>query len=463
MKRTAAPFLIIIILASATLLYVRMRVTEARRAYYSKHLRSVSAAARPREALPRPISSPAHAPRVSAPEGAHPSAAPFTLKVEKAEGETYVWLTARDADLKRLLAAMAKESGVRMAADADLFEKVTADFSRCPLDDCLRKISPNFCLTYVKSGGRTILSEATILRSAINEAGRQLTRAPRTHIATLRYGSGAGEVGFVNTPEVERQGPESFAVDAQGNVCICDTVNGRVQIISPEGKPLAQFPVNGRISDIAVDERGDIFILNETAHALQRYDRSGGMTGEIPLPPDIFAAKGILTYQGRKFYLSDHDQYTRELARLENGNLATGSMKKTAGAHARVVGDYLFMTRRVSGESSEIRVMDGEGNAVRTIGLNIPGLLSIVFLGQDVKGNGYIQIEESKGPAEVGLRVLKVSPGGGVIGSTDYMPNKYMCHTARLLTVTQKGTIYQMLPTGTGCDLNIYAWEQDGK
>jgi len=64
------------------------------------------------------------------------------------------------------------------------------------------------------------------------------------------------------TGDDEFNDPEGLAVDAQGNLYVCDWGNNRVMIFSPDGKPLGKFPVD-KPQQIAVHPAsGQIYVLS---------------------------------------------------------------------------------------------------------------------------------------------------------------------------------------------------------
>ena len=80
------------------------------------------------------------------------------------------------------------------------------------------------------------------------------------------------------------------ALDAQGNVWVADTWNGRIQKLSPNGEPLAQIAVSGWESQnvtnkpyLAVDAQGRVFASFPEQGRLVMYGADGQQLKEIPL------------------------------------------------------------------------------------------------------------------------------------------------------------------------------------
>lgn len=83
-----------------------------------------------------------------------------------------------------------------------------------------------------------------------------------------RLGSDGTFKGYVNPGEVPPPSfviPMSFAIDKNDNLYLLDAVSGRVLVLDPSGKYSRQiaFPKTpGFFSDLAVDLRGEIFLLD---------------------------------------------------------------------------------------------------------------------------------------------------------------------------------------------------------
>jgi len=229
-----------------------------------------------------------------------------------------VWLHAKNADLNEVLKALAEKARIKVSLYEKLDEKISVDLEGVTIEECLKKISRNYALMYKKSfWGRYTVSGAVALKSRGEKSASSEKAATYTHIASLPYGKGPGEVGRIHVEGMERQGPQSFAVDDQGNIYLCDTVNGRVQVISPQGKPISQIQVGGHISDLAVDEKGNIFVLSESRGAIQQFGSDGSFKAEIPVDRALLSEKDTLAFQQGGVCLRSRDQRDCEIGRIE--------------------------------------------------------------------------------------------------------------------------------------------------
>jgi len=375
-----------------------------------------------------------------------------------------VWLHAKNADLNEVLKALAEKARIKVSLYEKLDEKISVDLEGVTIEECLKKISRNYALMYKKSfWGRYTVSGAVALKSRGEKSASSEKAATYTHIASLPYGKGPGEVGRIHVEGMERQGPQSFAVDDQGNIYLCDTVNGRVQVISPQGKPISQIQVGGHISDLAVDEKGNIFVLSESRGAIQQFGSDGSFKAEIPVDRALLSEKDTLAFQLGGVCLRSRDQRDCEIGRIENDMLRGTTAKKTVETGVKGGKDIFYATRKESGEGGQLTIMDAGGSVLRNVKIDVPRLASIVFLGDDGNGNIYLQVEKSKDEGRgVDLGVLKLDRDGNVVGSVENIPNVYTNWTARLLQINGKGDVYQMLPGDKGVDLNMWKWEETG-
>ncbi|MBI2571171.1 MAG: hypothetical protein HYV63_29550 [Candidatus Schekmanbacteria bacterium] len=115
-------------------------------------------------------------------------------------------------------------------------------------------------------------------------------------VFALASGSLVGALG-----EAKGQQPGQFlfptyaAVDAGGNVYVSDTVNGRVQKLSPEGKPIAVIGERGdawgmfdKPKGVALDSNGNVYVVDSGWSNVQIFNPAGEVLlffgGRGPLP-----------------------------------------------------------------------------------------------------------------------------------------------------------------------------------
>jgi sugar lactone lactonase YvrE len=94
-----------------------------------------------------------------------------------------------------------------------------------------------------------------------------------SHLADLgRRGNGPGEFDF----------PTDVKVTPEGDLVVCDALNGRIQRLGQDGRPLAMF---GRLGDargdfgrpkgVALDAEGHVYVMDTLYDVLQVFDAEG--------------------------------------------------------------------------------------------------------------------------------------------------------------------------------------------
>jgi len=276
-------------------------------------------------------------------------------------------------------------------------------------------------------------------------------------IAHLRYGSGKMQVGLLCLPEVARAGPESFWADERG-VYICDTVNHRIQHVSPEGRLDSEMLLDFPCGDLAVAANGEFFVLDRSRRLLHHFGRDGERAGVFHLPKEIIENGIRLCFSGETLVMvtAEHEEY--ELARY-CGMWTCGLPADRGGPTKGVAGakGNRFLAIRLDGERGEVLVFDDGGNLKQRVPILARGLASIEFLGEDQQGNFYIQVERAIPPqSTTTLAVYCFDAQGAQIFILDKLPNAYQVWTTKLLQIDVRGNIYQVLPADDGVKVN--AW-----
>jgi len=97
-----------------------------------------------------------------------------------------------------------------------------------------------------------------------------------------------------------------IALDKEGNVYTAEFRNQRVQKFSPDGKPLAHFPVQPHAGGLAVDAEGNVFVAHWNSHKIAVYSPAGERLrewgakgtgdGEFQLPGSVAIGPDGLVY-----------------------------------------------------------------------------------------------------------------------------------------------------------------------
>ncbi len=95
-------------------------------------------------------------------------------------------------------------------------------------------------------------------------------------------GDAAAEWGTTGQGPGEFRSPHALTIDAEGNILVADTLNHRVQKLSPEGKALGQWGEQGAKpaqfrspSGVGVDAEGNIYVADTGNHRIQKLSPDG--------------------------------------------------------------------------------------------------------------------------------------------------------------------------------------------
>lgn len=261
-------------------------------------------------------------------------------------------------------------------------------------------------------------------------------------------------------------GPQSFGVDRQGNIFICDTVNRRVQAFAADGTYRMSIPVQAPAApaDIAIDDAGNLYVLDDAQGILDQYDPQGRLQRRISVV--VEQPRGPLHIVGDTLYLSS-DGSDRPIGVIVRGLLepvaeTSGVMPSSSlpGIVGRTSGRR-YAAQRVDLTKGVVEVFDAAGTPIQTINASAPQLLSVRFLQEDAGGNIYVQIE--RGATEgIGalLEVYVFDAQGAFICRVPIPENRYETSTVKLLDVGVDGSIYQFIPQFEGSHLNVFSLQK---
>ena len=282
----------------------------------------------------------------------------------------------------------------------------------------------------------------------------------------LGYGDGPGEVGIVDDPGHDIAGPESFSVDANGNFVVCDTVNQRIQIVNTESGNHSEvaLPADAVPADLAVHASGTL-LAYDYAGRLDHYDEAGNRIGSVAVDAARWDVRMELHIDGAEVRMRDVDQREHLLGIVEDGRLReitreeldrNGTVSGIRGASGRT---YRTELERWSRGRVEVAHLD---SVTRTeVDLEVPGIVSLRYLNEDREGNFYMQVERVEAE-EVFLEVHRFDAAGEPEAVVGIPENDYHHWTVKLLSVDDRGHIYQALPQPDGMRLNVFAPEVAG-
>jgi len=352
---------------------------------------------------------------------------------------------------------LAESAGLKLNLYEEPGGKISVDFHDLSLEDALKKLLPDYGFVYrPDSSGVLVLREVSVFRTRPSSPG-----AAYSHIRTLSYGSGPGEAGLLDLPEMEREGPQSFSVNGKGEICLADTVNRRLEVFSPRGKLELEIKNAGRVSSLALSEGGDIFALDEARGLLLHYDRAGILRGEVKVPAGLMEEKEAIRFRRGEVLLRDREGGEWPLARMDKGGMIPSPEKRPAGKGRRGRKGRVISVVKENAREAVITVRESGGKLNRKIALPLARLASVVLLGEDHKGRLLPQVERFHPDRPgVDLEVLKVDLSGKILAGTGKIRNNYLNWTDRLLQSDSRGDLYQMLPGPKGVELNRWRWKE---
>jgi hypothetical protein len=102
--------------------------------------------------------------------------------------------------------------------------------------------------------------------------------------ASMRWGSGDGELGHKRPHEGSAEGPMSLAVGPGGDALVVDQVNGRLVRLGPDGSPRGTIRVGEGAEDVALGRDGKVAVLDRLVDRdVTVYAPDGAALGRLPL------------------------------------------------------------------------------------------------------------------------------------------------------------------------------------
>ncbi len=286
---------------------------------------------------------------------------------------------------------------------------------------------------------------------------RTTTQEASVH-KVVKYGQGEGEVGLRRENGETPTGPESYSVDANGNVLVADLVNHRIVIYSKDGTYLRNINLAGiEINDIAVDQKSRVYVFDQIKLTLYQYDAQGALQSSLKLNPADITTRGYFHVANGAIYFADAANSDVLIANLESGSLtaADTSIKRTSnGVHG--TRGSIYSINLVKDQGFAVQELD-QARQQTILKMNIPleGVVAATFIGEDQDQRFYIQTERLVEKSVV-LEVLTFNVAGEKEGTTTIPENDYAIWTTKLVTVMPCGTIVQFLPQQDQAKLNVF-------
>jgi hypothetical protein len=325
-----------------------------------------------------------------------------------------------------------------------------------------------YIFTYRKDPlqGKRILKEVKTIDTAIG------SKPSKRRIVTVEipYGSGKGEVGAVKGGEGANTGPKSFAVDDQGNIYVCDTLNKRVQIFSLGGAYLSTIPLTQGISaeDIIVDRHGSVYIYDGSVRRLYQFERNGTILSSIGVDVGRWGDGGTMHMVNNEIYVyaCDTDESCGDfiIGRVIDRVLVGLSEEEPRGYKEmgrQAFSGRKYMTKLVGFKRSEMEMFWKESALSEKISFPFEEIQSIEFLGEDGRANVYAQTLRSTQKMEIVVEIQKFDSHYNYLSTITVPKRDVFFVPHKEYSVSKDGTIYRFLPEDDKLRLDIFLSENN--
>lgn len=289
------------------------------------------------------------------------------------------------------------------------------------------------------------------------EVGQDVARGAYLYTLRIPYGVGPGQAGKRAGPGAPMQGPESLAVGPDGDVYLCDTVNGRVLRFPVGGaEPRAIEPdADLRPGDIAVDDRGRLYLLDSVEGAVVQLDPDGAVLARTPVEPGAWRARSGLHLTGGTLYMADAAQRDHLLARLDrHGQMAAPAKRALPRSGRLAASGRRYLVELARGEVVVVHAF-GQGGSGWSRQMDSPGAVSARFLAEDAAGNAWLRVERAL-PAGLALEVWRLDGMGRRTGVVELFDTDYAAWTARMAAVGPDGLVAQLVPGDYAARVHVF-------
>lgn len=248
------------------------------------------------------------------------------------------------------------------------------------------------------------------------------------------WGEQDGEFGLMI--EAEGNCPQSLAIDEEGNLAILDAVNKRIQIYSSDGKWIGKFAISSNAFDIEYENKA-FCLLAPYDYSIEKYNQDGKLIEKISINRKIEFLDGLRISDQKVFvrtveqlqYRADEKSQQSQLQSVQNG--LTGH-----------ISDIRFQTRWNDPHKGYLIIDDQKSAKRQTISISTQDELgSIVFLDTDKKGNIYIRKELFSQNGKSYFEIDKFDTEGVLLSSLQ-IENDNLVAPFKPITIDREGTIY---------------------
>jgi hypothetical protein len=283
------------------------------------------------------------------------------------------------------------------------------------------------------------------------------------------WGAGPGQLGKKIESESAPEGPMSLTVDGHGNLYVLDEINHRVERWSKSGTPLQPISVGGDTAqDLALGKNGSVALLDRLGERnLQLYSADGKPLGEVNLVgkhlPESGGTTGLFTDRDGNFWVEREHQ---ELVRVADANGNSDPDRPTAPGRPTRDGRWYLSGAIADRSSGAVRIRavgsDGQPAWEVTVSLGAP-ILYLSLLDSDASGNVYLGGHVGRASAQPPypivdeqLVIVGLSPDGAARGMIALPAAPPAAELFRELAVGDDGTLYRMVLGASGVTVETY-------
>jgi hypothetical protein len=201
-------------------------------------------------------------------------------------------------------------------------------------------------------------------------------------------------------------------------------------------------------NDVVIDKNGYVYVYDSTHKKLYQYNNKGYLRSSVTIDIGSSTNVGPMHIVRDEIFIRNTRQEDQRIGRIKKGELeavATDNSAKTRQSGIVGLSRNRYLVKLQKLKKGEISILNSSGTLIKTIDVPLAGIVSIVFLQEDRTGNIYVQTERlDKG--KIVLEIIKHNAAGNNITTIPITDNDYESWMIKLLTVDERGNIYQFIP-----------------
>lgn len=272
-------------------------------------------------------------------------------------------------------------------------------------------------------------------------------------IISANWGQQDGEFGLIM--EAEGNCPQSLAIDEQGNLAILDAVNKRVQLYNSNGKWIGKFAVS--LNAFEIRSEADRFVLLAPYdYLIEQYNHEGNLIEKMKINNKIEFVDG-LRIAGNDIFVQTVDQAQFNVTEKSQSK----QLESVTQGLISQIPDLRFQTRWIDTHQGQLLIENNKTGKKQTMTITTQDELgSLVFLETDQYGNIYLRKEIFAPGGKSYFEVDKLDRNGNVL-STIQIANENIVAPFKPITVDQNGDIYFLEIKSEG--FSVIRWQEKNR